>query len=149
MKRKVLAFILALVVIFSVVGIWYYTSYPIIGVSKAIGYANDKFEDEFYSETITIVTVGTEIIPDSPLQSEKMYAVWQWNDNIGKELAELRKDGGSAYNIKVSGEIENGKTTLRYEGYIIKKDGKRIDYNKEKTFDFVLCSEKRFFTDQL
>ena len=149
MKRKVLAFILALVVIFSVVGIWYYTSYPIIGVSKAIGYANDKFEDEFYSETITIVTVGTEIIPDSPLQSEKMYAVWQWNDNIGKELAELRKDGGSAYNIKVSGEIENGKTTLRYEGYIIKKDGKRIDYNKEKTFDFVLCSEKRFFSDQL
>ena len=149
MKRKVLAFILALVVIFSVVGIWYYTSYPIIGVSKAIGYANDKFEDEFYSETITIVTVGTEIIPDSPLQSEKMYAVWQWNDNIGKELAELRKDGGSAYNIKVSGEIENGKTTLRYEGYIIKKDGKRIDYLQEKTFDFVLCSKRNFLTNRL
>ena len=149
MKRKILVFILALVVIISTLGALYYTSYPIIGVSKAIGYANDKFEDEFYSETITIVTVGTEIIPDSPLQSEKMYAVWQWNDNIGKELAELRKDGGSAYNIKVSGEIENGKTTLRYEGYIIKKDGRRIDYHKEKTFDFVLCSEKRFLTNKL
>lgn len=149
MKRKILVFILALVVILSTLGALYYTSYPIIGVSKAIGYANDNFEDEFYSETITIVTVGTEIIPDSPLQSEKMDAVWQWNDNIGKELAELRKDGGLAYNITVSGEIENGKTTLRYEGYIIKKDGKRIDYKREKTFDFVLCSEKRFFTNTL
>ena len=53
------------------------------------------------------------------------------------------------YNIEVSGEIEGGKTTLRYEGYIIKKDGKRIDYHEEKTFDFVLCSEKRFFTNKL
>ena len=149
MKRKILVFIIALVVILSTLGALYYTSYPIIGVSKAIGYANDKFEDEFYSETITIVTVGTEIIPDSPLQSEKMYAIWQWNDNIGKELAELRKDGGSAYNIKVSGEIENGKTTLRYEGYIIKKDGKRIDYLQEKTFDFVLCSKRNFLTNRL
>ena len=149
MKRKILVFILALVVILSTLGALYYTSYPIIGVSKAIGYANDNFEDEFYSETITIVTVGTEIIPDSPLQSEKMDAVWQWNDNIGKELAELRKDGGSAYNIKVSGEIENGKTTLRYEGYIIRKDGKRIDYLQEKTFDFVLCSKRNFLTNRL
>ncbi len=149
MKRKILVFILALIVIISTLGALYYTSYPIIGVSKAIGYANDKFEDEFYSETITIVTVGTEIIPDSPLQSEKMYAVWQWNDNIGKELAELRKDGGSAYNIKVSGEIENGKTILRYKGYIIKKDGKRIDYLQEKTFDFVLCSKRNFLTNRL
>lgn len=149
MIRKLLVAVLALFVILSIVGTLYYTSYPIIGVSKAIGYANDKFEDEFHSETITIVTVGTDIIPDSPLQSEKMYAVWQWNDNIGKELAELRKDGGVAYNIEVSGEIENGKTTLRYEGYIIKKDGKRINYLQEKNFDFILCSEKRFFTDKL
>ena len=149
MKRKILVFIIALVVILSTLGALYYTSYPIIGVSKAIGYANDKFEDEFHSETITIVTVGTDIIPDSPLQSKKMDAVWQWNDKIGKELAELRKDGGLAYNIKVSGKIANGKTTLRYEGYIIKKDGERINYLQEKTFDFVLCSKKNFLTNKL
>ena len=71
------------------------------------------------------------------------------NDTIGKELAELRKDGGLAYNITVSGEIANGKTTLRYDGYIIKKDGKRIDYHQEKTFDFVLCSKKNFLTNRL
>ena len=149
MKRKILTFILALVVILSTLGTLYYTSYPIIGLSKTVGYANEKFKDEFHSEILTIVTVGTELIPDSPWQSEKMYAVWQWNDNIGKELAELRKDGGLAYNITASGEIANGKTTLRYEGYIIKKDGKRIDYHQEKTFDFVLCSKKNFLTNKL
>ena len=149
MAKKLLVVFLALVVIISIVGVLYYTSYPTIGVGKLIAYSNDKFEDEFHSETITIVTVGTGVIPDSPLQSEKMDAVWQWNDTIGKELTELRKDGGLAYNITVSGEIANGKTTLRYEGYIIKKDGKRIDYNREKTFDFVLCSEKNLFTNRL
>ncbi len=149
MKRKILVLILALTIILSTLGALYYTSYPIIGVSKMVGYSNDKFEDEFHSETITLVTVGTDIIPDSPLQSKKMDAVWQWNDIIGKDLAEHRKDGGSAYNIKVSGEIANGKTTLRYEGYIIKKDGERINYLQEKTFDFVLCSKKNFLTNKL
>ena len=32
---------------------------------------------------------------------------------------------------------------------VIKKDGKRLDYKREKTFNFVLCSEKRFFTNKL
>ena len=149
MKRKILVVTLALVVILSILGALYYTSYPIIGVSKMIGYGNENFKEEFHSETLTIVTVGTELIPDSPLQSKKMYEVWQWNDAIGKELAELRKDGGLAYNITASGEIANGKTTLQYEGYIIKKDGKRIDYHQEKTFDFVLCSKKNFLTNKL
>ena len=80
---------------------------------------------------------------------EKIDEVMKWNDPIVLELTEHSKEGGIAYNIEVSGEIENGKTTLRYEGFIIKKDGKRIDYKKEKTFDFVLCSEKRFFTNKL
>ena len=78
-----------------------------------------------------------------------MEEVRAWNDPISLELTEHSKEGGLAYNIKVSGEIENGRTALRYEGYIIKNDGQRINYLQEKTFDFVLCSEKRFFTDKL
>ncbi len=151
MKRKILAVVLALVITFSIVGIWYYTSYPIIGVGKFIGYSSDKFEEEFYSEAISvnIVSAGAAYIPDSPLQKRKLNDVWEWNNAVALDLAEHKKEGGLAYNITVSGEIENGKTTLRYDGYIIKKDGKRIDYKQEKTFDFVLCSEKRFFTDKL
>lgn len=149
MKRKLLAFILALVVIFSISGAWYYTSYPSINVGKFVSSSNDNFEKEFHSETISISSAVISFLPDSPLQKQKMDEVWKWNDPIVLELTELRKDGGQAYNITVSGEIANGKTTLQYEGYIIKKDGKRSDYHKEKTFDFVLCSEKRFFTDKL
>ncbi len=149
MKRKLLAVVLALTITFSIVGVWYYTSYPIISVGRSVGLENDNFEKEFHSERISIVSVGAGYIPDSPLQKRKMYEVRAWNDPISQELLAHSKEGGLAYNIKVSGEIENGKTTLRYEGYIIKKDGKRIDYNREKTFDFVLCSEKRFFTDVL
>lgn len=149
MKRKILSVVLALVVTFSIVGVWYYTSYPTISVGKLVGSSSDKFEKEFHSEHLSIITSVAGFLPDSPLQRRKIDEVWAWNDPIVLELTEHSKEGGLAYNIEVSGEIENGKTTLRYEGYIIKKDGERIDYKKEKTFDFVLCSEKRFFTDKL
>ena len=149
MKRKLLVFILALVFIFSIAGAWYYTSYPSISVGKLVSSSNDNFTEEFHSEHLSIVTAVAGFLPDSPLQRRKIDEVMKWNDPISLELMEHSKDGGLAYNIQVSGEIDNGKTTLRYEGYIIKKDGERIDYKKEKTFDFVLCSEKRFFTDKL
>lgn len=142
MKRKLLAFFLALVVIFSVAGAWYYTSYPSISVGKLVSSNNDNFTEEFHSEHLIISSVVVGFLPDSPLQKQKMDEVRKWNDLIADELIEHSKQGGLAYNITVSGEISNGKTTLRYEGYIIKKDGKRIDYKKEKTFDFVLCSDK-------
>lgn len=149
MKRKLLAFILALVVIFSAAGAWYYTSYPTISVGKLVASNSDNFEKEFHSERLSITSAVIGFLPDSPLQRRKIDEVMKWNDPISLELMEHSKDGGLAYNIEVSGEIENGKTTLRYEGYIIKKDGKRIHYKQEKTFDFVLCSEKRFFTNKL
>lgn len=149
MTRKILALVLALVVIFSIAGAWYYTSYPSISVGKLVSSDNDNFTEEFHSEHLSIVTAVAGFLPDSPLQRRKIDEVMKWNDPISLELMEHSKDGGLAYNIQVSGEIDNGKTTLRYEGYIIKKDGERINYLQEKTFDFVLCSEKRFFTDKL
>ena len=149
MTRKLLAVVLSLVVTISIVGTWYYTSYPTIGVGKLVSSSNDNFEKEFHSERISVTSSVVGFLPDSPLQKRKMDEVRAWNDPISLELMEHSKEGGLAYNIVVSGEIENGKTTLRYEGYIIKKGGKRIDYKREKTFDFVLCSEKRFFTNKL
>ena len=149
MAKKLLAVIIAMVVMSSIVGVWYYISYPIISVGKMVGTQNENFEKEFHSETINISSSVIGFLPDSPLQKKKLDEVWEWNNPISLELTEIRKDGGLAYNIEVSGEIENGKTTLRYEGYIIKKDGERINFFQEKTFDFVLCSEKRFFTDKL
>ena len=149
MKRKLLTVFLALIVTISIVGTWYYASYPTIGVGKLVASSSDKFEKEFHSERLSITSAVIGFLPDSPLQRRKIDEVMKWNDPIVLELTEHSKEGGIAYNIVVSGEIENGKTTLRYEGYIIKKGGKRIDYKREKTFDFVLCSEKRFFTNKL
>ena len=111
--------------------------------------SSEKFTEEFHSEFISISAAGSELLPDSPVQKRKLDEVWSWNNSVSSKLREHSVEGGLAYNIKASGEIENGKTTLRYEGYVIKEDGKRIDFSEEKTFNFVLCSEKRFFTDKL
>ncbi len=111
MAKKLLAVTLALVIIISIVGVWYYTSYPTIGVGKMVSTENDNFEKEFHSETISISSTVIGFLPDSPLQKRKIDEVWEWNNPISLELAEYRKEGGLTYNIEVSGEIENGKTT--------------------------------------
>lgn len=144
MKKKLLAIILVIVVMTSALGALYYTSYPTIDVIKMVSDSNDNFENEFHDESITISSAVISFLPDSPLQKQKMDEVWAWNDPITRELTEYRKEGGKSYNIEVSGEIVDGKTTLRYEGYIIKENGEKIDYLQEKTFDFVICSEKDF-----
>lgn len=149
MKKSILAIIIAFVVILTTLGVLYYTSYPIIGIGKMVGVTSDNFDKEFHSESISVWSTGATFLPDSPQQKQKMDNIYEWNNPIALELAEYRKEGGLAYNIKVSGEMEDGKTTLRYEGYIITKDGKRIDYKEEQTFDFILCSENRFFTEKL
>jgi len=149
MKKSILAIIIVFVVILTTLGVLYYTSYPIIGIGKMVGVTSDNFEKEFHSESISIWSTGATFLPDSPQQKQKMDDIYEWNNPIALELAEYRKEGGLAYNIKVSGEMEDGKTTLRYEGYIITKDGERIDYKEEQTFDFILCSENRFFTEKL
>lgn len=144
MKKRVFAIILVIVVIFSALAVLYYTSYPTIDVIKMVSDSNDNFKNEFHDESITISSAVIPFLPDSPLQKQKMDEVWEWNNSIVRELIEYRKAGGKAYNIEVSGEIVDGKTTLRYEGYIIKENDERIDYLQEKTFDFVICSEKDF-----
>ncbi len=149
MKKKILIALLAVVILISSVSIWYYTSYPIIGVVKMVSHGSNNFKEEFVSESIGIISAGNDVIPDSPLQKRKLDEVWVWNNAITLELSEYRMEGGLAFNIQASGELEDGKTTLRYKGYIITNDGEKIEYLQEKTFDFELCSEKRFFTDKL
>lgn len=149
MKKKLLIFLLVIVVLVSAVSVWYYTSYPIIGVGKMVSAHSDNFSDEFHNEIISVVSAGNSIIPDSPLQKRKLDEVWVWNDLVSLELSEYIKEGGYAFNIQASGELKAGKTILRYEGYIITNDGEKIKYLQEKTFDFELCSKKRFFTDKL
>lgn len=149
MKKRLLSIILVTVILISAAGMWYYTSYPIIGVDNAVAISSEKFEDEFHSERISVLVAGNDFLPDSPVQKRKLEEVWEWNNSVSTELLEYSAEGGKAYNITVSGELKDGKTTLRYHGYIIKKNGTRIEYSEEKTFNFTLCSEERFFTGKL
>ena len=112
MTRKILALALALVITFSIVGIWYYTSYPTISVGKLVASSSDKFEKEFHSEHLSIVTAVAGFLPNSPLQRKKIDEVMKWNDPIVLELTEHSKEGGLAYNIEVSGETNRDSPTI-------------------------------------
>lgn len=61
-----------------------------------------------------------------------------WNDAV---VAELMEETLEPRDIKVSGEVIDGKTILRYEGYYTTEDGQRKAYFEEKEFDFVLVPD--------
>ena len=51
------------------------------------------------------------------------------------------------YHIEASGEVKNGKTTLRYEGYVTTRDGETVEYKNEMTFDWAYGPEGKLFGD--
>ncbi len=61
---------------------------------------------------------------------------YPWNDAVLQEIASYPAD--QPRSIQVSGEVAQGKTTLRYEGYLTDAAGNRVDFRQERTFDFVL-----------
>lgn len=145
MKKTVIIVVAVLILLGGIFAL-YYNSYPLVSVVKSVTFSNPNFDGEYYRETVSIVTAGNDILPDSPKIEKRLSQVAEWNDSVVTEL--LNADFVAPLNIKVSSEVKDGKTVLRYEGYVTTKDGEKQDYLNEKTFDFVLCPEKRLFTGE-
>ena len=47
--------------------------------------------------------------------------------------------------VKLSAAINQGKVTFTYQGYVTAKQGEKLDYFKEATFDFIKVSEMKNF----
>ena len=47
--------------------------------------------------------------------------------------------------VKLSAAINQGKVTFTYQGYVTTKQGEKLDYFKEATFDFIKVPEMENF----
>lgn len=78
-------------------------------------------------------------IPVSKEIEENIVEYHNWNDAI---ITELMEETHEPRDIKVSGEVIDGVTILRYEGYYTTEDGQRKVYFEEKEFNFVLVPDE-------
>ena len=67
-----------------------------------------------------------------------------WNHGVDLEINYFYT---APYHIEASGEVKNGKTILRYEGYVTTQDGETIEYKNEMTFDSAFGPEGELFVN--
>lgn len=125
-KNKVV-FISCVVVLVLVVGYFTYRKFtPDFQIGKFHG-----GRDDYYSESFVISLAGNP----TKKQTEKALQIRDWYDEVSMDL---ESNYSRPHRVTVSGEVQNGKTALRYEGWITDENGTKQDVYIEKTFDFVL-----------
>lgn len=104
---------------------------PVVVILHGRG-PSDYSAGVFHSETIG---VARDYHPDAPVAKrvrDELDRMHEWIDQAEVELTEYSQN--RPYYIYVSGENENGKITLRYEGCVTDQEGKTTDYRREETF---------------
>lgn len=112
---------------------FFHMRYPEVQLTKS---TNAGGSEENHVEQIVSYTFESSLIPPSPKVVERWKTFGAWNDAVLQEIASYPTD--QPRSIQVSGEVAQGKTTLRYEGYLTDAAGNRVDFRQERTFDFVL-----------
>lgn len=106
-----------------------FPDYPDIKLTRATVQRDSLFDGkEAYYEFIMIAWSGDKKVRELVL----------WNDVVDLEINYFYT---APYHIEASGEVKNGKTTLRYEGYVTTQEGETIEYKREITCDFAVGPE--------
>ena len=133
MKKKILPIAIILFVIGAVSIYVYASNNPTIKIGVGGGHG------------LEIIHVAHSTIFDVPISKEiqaNLMEIHEWNDAVASFLMEETME---PRDIKVSSEVVDGKTILRYEGYYTSKEGEEIQYLEEKGFDFVIVPEEELF----
>ena len=133
---------IAAVLIAAVCGAYYFhvyrtlfPDYPDVKLTRMTAQRDALFEGkEAYAEFIMIAWSGDKAVRELVL----------WNEVVDLEVHYFYT---APYHVEVSGEIKDGKTTLRYEGYVTTQDGETIEYKNEMTFDAVFDPKSDLFYD--
>ncbi|MCF0142096.1 MAG: hypothetical protein HUJ75_01830 [Parasporobacterium sp.] len=129
LKKKTAIIILSIciVVVAACCGFYFFCAgNPVISIQRASSSGNNI-------ETIGISISNRFGIPASKGIQDKLHEIEVWNDEA---LTDIYSHKDASPKIRVSGEVNNGKTILRYEGTYRGSDGSEVSYLNEKEFDF-------------
>lgn len=122
----------------------YWSYHPHMVILCAQADSDRHFEEEHHHETIVVSLSNHRGIPLADSVEENLMELGEWNNRVITDLYE-NYIAAAPYDIRVSGEVAGGKTTLRYEGYVTTPEGETIDYKEEMTFDFAYVSNEDLF----
>ncbi len=133
-KLAILGVIIIAVAVFVGAYLLYWAHHPYISISAATGYLT---EADYHNERVMVATWGHRGIPAASRVEKELMRMTDWNNQVADELYAYT----APYYIQVSGENENGKVTLRYQGYVTDQNGRTVDYEREATFDLFVRDE--------
>ena len=110
--------------------------FPLVKISKMQSYSNAEGNTV---EMMAIVSSGAEWSPFVKKTEERLDLITDWINDIDEELRSYPMD--QPHQVILSGDVKNGKTTFTFTGYLTNASGERVEYNREKTFDFVVDKE--------
>ena len=114
----------------------YWSYHPHISISSTLPKSNYS-DGVYHNEWIAVAFSTHRGIPEAKRVKEELHELWLWNDQIVTELYTYT----TPYYIHVSGENEDGRITLRYEGCVTDQNGETMDYKREATFDLFVRKE--------
>lgn len=130
-RKKNVAIVLGLLAALGIcIGIYffYWSYHPHIYLSAPM---DSTAEADRHIEWVMVAMAEHRGIPTAACVEEELTRLADWNDQIITELYAY----ATPCDIRVSGENDGGHITLCYEGYVTTKDGERLDYFRENTFD--------------
>lgn len=122
-------------------GIVYRANHPIISIIRMDISNSERFSGEpYHDERIMAVTSTSWFTPKKVRDELNEFSKWYHDvDN------ELYNNYVAPYDIRVFGEVKDGKTTIRFEGYVTTPDGETVDYKNERTFDIEFSDKSDLF----
>lgn len=128
MKKRPLVILAAVLLFVAGVYYFYWSYHPRISISAATAI---PAEADYHNERVMVAIAHHRGISAAARVEKELTRMADWNDQVATELYAYT----TPYDIRVSGENGHGHVTLRYEGYVTTKDGERLDYFRENTFD--------------
>ena len=122
-------------------GIVYRANHPIISIIRMDISNSERFSGEpYHDERIMAVTSTSWFTPKKVRDELNEFSKWYHDvDN------ELYNNYVAPYDIRVFGEVKDGKTMIRFEGYVTTPDGETVDYKNERTFDIEFSDKSDLF----
>lgn len=130
MRKKIIIGIC--IILLAVVGsVKIYNKYFAFNPTIVFTHGDGGDRENYYIEKILLAIGEEETAPKKYSDAIKSFA--DWNIEIARELY---MDYIEPTEVKVYGEIVDGKVVFKFIGYVTTQDGETIDYYKEGTFDF-------------
>ena len=148
-RLKIIIAVLSAIIVLLIslmAGCVYFAYHPYTSMTRSVAAGGIYANEDYHRERLMLAWSPTSHgIPMAESVRSEIYDYIYWSNSVDAELY----DYVPPFDVRVYGKIENGKTNLKYEGYVTTKDGETVDFLREYTADFVFGSNGGLFDEEI